>query len=180
MTGQQLGLEGLAVPPQGEDFVATPTEITERLLHFCPLPPGDVLEPFAGGGAILQVLLERGKLRSQLWALELRPEERPFLEDVSEHVAIGDFQELRAVGLRCPILITNPPFSRLPDAARWCFPDNLRFRIPYTALLMPIDELAGKQSTSRFLSRVGEPTDLVVIPYRPWGFDVRLIGRRLV
>ncbi len=52
----QLGLEGVAVAPEGGDFISTPPPVTRVLLRVCPPPPGRVLDPCAGGGAILQVL----------------------------------------------------------------------------------------------------------------------------
>lgn len=186
----QTGFEGIACPEQGDDFVATPPDLTRRLFHFCPLPPGPLLDPFAGGGAILDVAVEVGKRPRDLFAVEIRLEEKEELYRrlPDDQCWFDSWYKVRDAchwchpqddnriwcGWPASIVITNPPFSQLPDYAEACFPDGASPRngyhgMQYVALFMPIDELAGKQKTAKFLKRVGMPTDLVVVPYRVWG-----------
>lgn len=148
-----------------EDFYPTPRPVVEALLEHHP-PPKDVplLEPAAGAGAILEVLLSRGYRPDQLFAGELRDTERERLEALlpQGHVDIRDWF-IRAQRLHWPwSVLTNPPFSLLPgfmEAARAVGPR-------YLALLMPIEEVAGvKRSTIFNLHR---PTGLVSLSWRPF------------
>lgn len=170
----QLGLDQIAVAPEAGDFIATPPDITRLLLHHCPPPAGAILDPAAGGGAILDVLYDAGRWREELYAVEIRGEERgELLKRVpAEHLRLDSWFKVRGSWWPAPIIITNPPFSLLPTFAEACWPDDVSDgpeEMDYVALLMPIEELAGKQSTGRWLARVGAPTDLIPIPWRPWG-----------
>lgn len=69
-------------------------------------------------------------------------------------------------------VITNPPFKMLPEFMAACL--NGKGHLRYLALLMPISELAGKQSTAKVLRRF-PPTQLMPISWRPW-HGVRGIG----
>lgn len=91
MSTGQLGLEGVAVTPEGGDFVSTPPAVTRVLLGCCPPPRrARIGDPFAGGGAILQVLAEE-RYPGDFLAVEIRPEERPHLERCAGAVCIGDW-----------------------------------------------------------------------------------------
>jgi hypothetical protein len=81
----------------------------------------------------------------------------------NQNVVIGDWYQFRKTFRRFSI-IGNPPYSQLPVFAESCFMDDDQ----YIALLMPIEELAGKQSSNKFLLRVGPPRDLIPIPHRVW------------
>jgi hypothetical protein len=92
------------------DFWPTPAHAIESLLDSDPPPKGRlVLEPAAGDGAIVRVLLERGY---RVTAIEIRACEIPQLQALCPAIC-GDFlgprpHELFADGR--PVL-TNPPFS---------------------------------------------------------------------
>lgn len=168
MTGQSM-LPGFDPSQAGEnDFTPTPGWVTRLLLEVVPPPPGPVIEPCAGSGDIVRVLIEAGWSPDEIHATELRAAERPRLEQYGVNVEIGDWSEIRH---RSPWpalnLITNPPFGMLPDFAEWCFPP-FGLGMDYVALLMPIDEAAGKQSTGRALRRLGPPTDWILISRRIW------------
>jgi hypothetical protein len=161
---KQIGLEGVAVPPEGGDFIATPREVVEVLLRFAPPLGRSVVDPFAGGGAILSALKDDGRW-PDLYAREIRAEEREHLARIvpGGNVEIWDWTELsRRSPARWSAIVTNPPFSKLPGILESCM------KTLYTAILMPIDELAGKQSTAAFFNRHGPPNDLIPIPWRVW------------
>lgn len=113
------------------------------------------------------MLVEEGWPLASLAACEIRPEEREHLEAVAGRVVIGDWLDACVDLNRVQAMIANPPFSQLPDFAEILL-DRSGTWWPYAALLLPIEELAGKQSSARFFSRVGAPTDLIPIPWRPW------------
>jgi tRNA G10 N-methylase Trm11 len=163
---EQLGLEGVAVPPEGGDFISTPREVVDILLRFAPPGRGSIVDPFAGGGAILSALKESGRSWTELHACEIRGEEFWNLTRILPdcNVEIGDWTAFEDHPLRTSSIITNPPFSKLPGILESCM-DSL-----YAAFLMPIDELAGKQSTAAFFNRHGPPNDLIPIPWRVWPF----------
>jgi len=148
------------------DFIPTPRDVVLALLASPWGPRGgwSVFDPCAGEGAILRVLAERGW--ADRWACEIRAEERESLVSVAgdHHVVIGDWFKVRDQLTPDPrtALITNVPFSMIPS-----FPEACLGIADYTALLMPIEEMAGKQSTADFF-REHPPTDLVPIPWRPF------------
>ncbi len=165
----QLGLEGVEVPPEGGDFISTPREVTEILLRFAPPPLGSIADPFAGGGAILSALVESGRAWTDLYACEIREEEFFNLVRIVPdcNIEIGDWTALPRDPMATILsasIVTNPPFSKVPHILESCMG-----RL-YTAFVLPIDELAGKQSTAAFLTRHGPPTDLIPIPWRVWPF----------
>lgn len=164
---EQLGLEGIAVPPEGGDFVATPREVVDILLRFAPPPSGPIVDPFAGGGAIISALIEAGRKPDDLFAVEIRKEEFWNLQRMlpDSNIEIGNWCSIDIPSdhrFRWASVVANPPFSQIPTIAYYCM-DKV-----YTALLMPIDELAGKQSTAAFFNRHGPPNDLIPIPWRVW------------
>jgi len=97
-----------AVRARLSDFFPTPPDVLDALLDSrFPPPPGPVLDPCAGDGAILRRLRERGWALHDLFACEVRGEEAPGLRALAEFVAVGDWHEaLKAwpfpVPLPCP------------------------------------------------------------------------------
>jgi len=127
----------------GADFFPTPPWVTEALLDTCPPPPGRVLEPAAGDGAIVRVLLERGY---EVHAVELRGEELPGLARLCPTM-IGDWLKVardpavlfQAAGGKPKSIVTNVPFSIGRAFAEAC----LSVGAVYVALLFPVTALAG-------------------------------------
>jgi len=156
----QQALPGIEPSRLGEkDFWPTPEIVTLRLLDRCP-PPQDsiILEPAAGDGAIVRVLVDQGW---QVVASDIRNTARECHEAGADSFTLRDW-------LADPFcdnmpVITNIPFSIAPEFIA----ATMTARAPYTALLMPIEELAGKQSTAKILKRY-PPTDLVPLPCRVW------------
>lgn len=160
MIGQHP-LPGIEPSHRGErDFWPTPERVTLLLLDRCP-PPEDalLLEPAAGDGAIVEVLVAQGW---RVVASDVRDTAR-------ECFAAGASAFTQRDWISEPFcddmpVITNLPFSIAPEFIA----ATMEVAPPYTALLMPVSELAGKQSTAKILKR-HPPTDLVPVPYRPWG-----------
>lgn len=108
----------------------TPHGVTQAILPhlhafdefgLCSYPNLQVLEPCAGGGAILDVLLSAGVDRDNLSAVEIRHTEQYRLLKRAATVQIGDiFQVAKDLPQQhYNLIITNPPFGetiRLYDA----------------------------------------------------------------
>jgi hypothetical protein len=150
-----------------QDYHPTPEWATAALLRALPPPKprrdSVVVEPCAGGGAIVRMLLEHGY---NVWANELRAREEPELVGLlgSDNVRIGSWFGVAPCELPSwtTALVTNPPFSQLPDFAARC----LRLGIPYVALLLPVGILFG-QANWDFNARF-RPTGMVRLMRRPF------------
>jgi len=94
---------------KGADYYPTPRGAIVSLLDSVEIPPGDILEPCAGDGAIVRTLLDYGY--EPVDAQEIRASQRINLEQSgARYVFTGDY--LRdAWKRRHPNLITNPPFK---------------------------------------------------------------------
>jgi len=116
------------------DFYATPPSALAPLLDECPPPMGLVIEPAAGDGAIVKVLLARGY---RVWANELRRECLSDLRRLECSVTIGDW--LTTAQEPWPeepySIVTNPPFSIARKFAEAC----LATQAQYVALLLRIN-----------------------------------------
>lgn len=152
------------------DFLPTPHEATRVLFRSEHRPPEDchVIEPAAGHGAIVEVGLENGWERDRVIAVELRESERGKLSTLVDDVVIGDWFDFKRERLPREAIVTNPPFSCLPNYLIWALA-----REPiYCAFLMPIEEIAGVKRSLRWLPRF-RPTGLVCISWRVFPKAVR-------
>jgi hypothetical protein len=153
------------------DFIRTPEWVTATLLEHAP-PPRDkpIMDPCAGDGAILRVLLDAGWTREQLFACELRGEERPGLvELLGEHrVFTGDWYERRQeFNLAGASIVANVPFSQMPRFPEACLDRGA----DYVALLFPVEEIAGVNRSVWFNKH--RPTTVVGLAKRPFPASVR-------
>lgn len=64
-------------------------------------------------------------------------------------------------------IVTNVPFSQIPEFPLACLNDRLPGRMKYVALLMPVEELSGVKRCKQFLSKY-PPTAMVHISWRPF------------
>ena len=131
---------GLDETSREADFWPTPRHAIESLLDSDPPPTQHpVLEPCAGDGAIVKVLLERSY---EVFALEIREEEIAGLNKLCTAIN-SDFltwEPGSADGLHS--VITNPPFSLARQFAR----QALEITIPgdrYVALLLRCNVLGS-------------------------------------
>jgi hypothetical protein len=91
------------------DVRYTPRGPIEALLASDPPPRGGyVLDPAAGDGAILRVLVEAGY---QVAAHEIREEEQDGLRAITPRVTIGDWLSPRRAYGKPAAIVANPPFS---------------------------------------------------------------------
>ena len=146
------------------DFYVTPARTLEVLLDRVPVPPGAILDPCAGDGALLRVLRTAYPDRL-LEAVEIREEERRALVRIADLVTIADvltWEPSRAYGT----IITNPPFSLAQPmierietfAARMATP-------PMIVLLLRLGFLASQKRRDWWQSRL--PSALYVLSERP-------------
>jgi len=117
------------------DFYATPPSALAPLLDECPPPMGLVIEPAAGDGAIVKVLLERGY---RVGAFELREQCMLDLAPLCP-TAMGDWLLMSRDPELLPVvpwsIVTNPPFSIAREFAEAC----LATQAQYVALLLRIN-----------------------------------------
>jgi len=144
-----------------KDFYPTPAWVTELLLDRFPPPAGRIVEPCAGAGAIVGELVRRGH---GVWANEIGDGYRDSLVSlIGEHnVSIGDWYDVDRVPDGCTSLITNPPFSLLPDFAVHC----LSMGLEYVALIMPIGVLFSEERAG--FNRKYRPSGMINLVHRPW------------
>lgn len=90
------------------DFYGTPLATVRQFLNQYKLKEGNILEPAAGNGNILQAIREAG-YNNPLTSVEIREQEREGLEQHGR-VIIGDFLSL-SLDMEYSTIITNPPFS---------------------------------------------------------------------
>lgn len=91
------------------DFYATPIEVVENFLHNYDLPSGEILEPSAGNGNIVQAIKNMDKSRL-VTALELREEEINNLNNIADNVVISDYLKWNT-DRKYNVIIGNPPYS---------------------------------------------------------------------
>lgn len=100
-----------------QDFKRTPEWVTQAVLPHLPLG-GTILEPAAGDGAIVQVLLDEGVPHEKLYAVELDEERAQQCAALCPTVR-ADFLTWTPPRKRFDLILSNPPFSlMLPFAAR--------------------------------------------------------------
>jgi hypothetical protein len=154
----QPALPGLALERCAleRDVRYTPAWCVEVLLkHFAP-PGRLVLDPCAGNGAILRVLLEHGY---GVEAVEVRSEEAEGLEQLGPTV-IGDWLEISTAMQERRDIVTNPPYSLGPDIMRAC----LSVMKDYCAALVRLNHLGSASWCS--LWRDHPPAGLIVLGSR--------------
>jgi len=100
----------------------TPRDVVIRMLEIAGYPLDDeeccpklhkkqVFEPSAGRGYIVRLLVALG---AEVWAHEIREEDRQHLVDLGAHTTIGDFLQV-ADSEDYDLVIMNPPFTRSQD-----------------------------------------------------------------
>lgn len=147
-----------------QGYVPTPGWVVDALVASKHPPPRDVLDPFAGDGAILRRLAEHGWDRRRLHAVELRESEKSgLLQQGFGSLRIGDFFETPAKALfgHCGV-VTNVPWKILVRAVT----DVLSLGLSYAASLQPVEELAGIERCDWLNDH--PPTGLVLLKRRPF------------
>lgn len=93
------------------DFYPTPPEVIHNYLNANPIAKLDcnILEPCAGSGNIVTILKNRGY--TNVDAVEIREEEKEFLENRADNVYIGDFLMMEGLANKYDVIITNPPYN---------------------------------------------------------------------
>lgn len=104
----------IAIPKDEFDFFETPADVVRRLITLAdPWPDHRILEPSAGTGAILELLLET--FGYETTAIELNVEHARKLEfdwPGIVRVLVGDFLQCNPDGFgRFDRVLMNPPFS---------------------------------------------------------------------
>lgn len=114
--GQVEGLiESGKLVVEKDGFFPTPPEVTRLVLkQMGPWAKEDTwLEPEAGDGAMVKVLLEEGVLPDHIYCIEKNPERCKLLRKLGVHVGNGDFLAFRnRAGIRFTRIIMNPPFEK--------------------------------------------------------------------
>ena len=146
------------------DFWPTPRGAVESLLdHRPPAAGAPVVEPAAGDGAIVRVLVERGY---EVHAADIRPEcEADVLASGAASWTCGDWLriagEVRARWDRRLAMATNPPFSVGMPFARACLATDPQ----YLALLLRLPVLGSATWAPLWLEY--PPTSLLTLRRRP-------------
>lgn len=100
------------------DFYATPKECIQNFIDNYGQINGNVLEPSAGNGNIVEVIKKNGE--NIITALELREEEFNTLSLISDKVIIGDFLKFQT-NEQFDYIIGNPPYSLAQEFVEKCF-----------------------------------------------------------
>jgi len=165
---------------RADDYYATPAWATAALLDWFERQRltmrGTILDPFAGDGAILQVVKDRSwPWVERLAAVEIRPEADPALQSVADWHRIADWFELaqadlprrRIVGPPFNVcasdtlaIITNPPYSRAEEAIRSCC--TVADRV---VMLLRLPFYAGQRRKALFTEH--PPAHVLVLAKRP-------------
>lgn len=143
------------------DFYATPIPVVKKLIDRHIFRYGNILEPCAGNGNIINALRE-------YWAwnfttsIEIREAERKNLEEHSEQVFICDFLKWQPK-LEYSTIITNPPYSIAQEIIEHCF----EIASPETEIIMLL-RLAFLESKKRYDFWQKHPVnELYVLSERP-------------
>lgn len=148
-----------------DDFYATEAWVTRSILPHLDLT-GSILEPSAGDGAIVRVLLEAGVPAERLRAVEIdasRAAQVPCLTQCE------DFLKLRVIhhdGWQPDLIIGNPPFSLAMEFVEHALSlakkdDGERGTVCFLL------RLAFVESAKRAAFHRAYPADLFVLPTRP-------------
>jgi predicted RNA methylase len=101
-----------------DGFFPTPPEVTRYIMGRMALGTADYnwLEPEAGDGAMVKVLLEEGYPAERVYAIEKNAERCAALRKLNVRVAHGDFLQYRhRSGVMFHRIIMNPPFEVSQD-----------------------------------------------------------------
>jgi len=101
-----------------DGFFPTPPEVTRLLLSYMNVGIGDYnwLEPEAGDGAMVKVLLEEGHRAERIYAIEKNAARCAELKKLGVRVANGAFLAYRHTsGVMFHRIIMNPPFEKSQD-----------------------------------------------------------------
>lgn len=146
------------------DYYPTPAWCVRALLKTVQLPGGRWLEPAAGDGAIIRVVLEHRRDVS-FAACDIDETHRPSLENAGAAlIRIDDFVKLERyepvpVTPYYQVVITNPPFSQAME-----FTEAALRRAPVVVMLLRLNWLAS-QKRNAFLRE--NPPSVYVLPRRP-------------
>jgi hypothetical protein len=146
------------------DDYDTPAWVTEALLANYPLMAGNILEPCAGSGAIIEVL-RRHRPGSRITAVEIRETERGRLKSLADRVHIADFLTWKPEG-EYGTIITNPPFCIAQEVIERCF--SFRPQAGEIVMLLRLGFLESKKRVEFW--RKYPLSELLVITPRP-SFD---------
>jgi hypothetical protein len=144
------------------DFYPTPGWVTEALLKHHPPRMGRVVEPAAGDGAIVRVLVRLGY---EVFAWDIRDTTVELLKSGAKLAGVVDWLDKvgrwgPGGGPNAPI-VTNPPFSIAREFATAC----LKLEPPYCALLLRLNVLASGPWRKFWV--VYPPTSIIFLTRRP-------------
>jgi len=151
-----------------QDFYTTPASAVHAILNRLPsaLVSMDhrVLEPAAGDGAILRVLLDRGHQKHKLEAVESWRDRAKCCEELGVNTHCGDFLSDEYAPCAEPkLIITNPPYSLAGEFVKKCLAIAARTDA-LVCLLLRLRFLESKKR-ARLLAR--NPPDVYVLVPRP-------------
>jgi hypothetical protein len=102
-----------------DGFFRTPPTVTRKLLGYldCGIADYNWLEPEAGDGAIVRVLIEEGFMPDRIYCIEQNAKRCDSLRALGVHIACGDFMRYKhSSGLVFNRILMNPPFEQGQDA----------------------------------------------------------------
>lgn len=102
-----------------DGFFRTPPAVTRKLLGYldCGIADYNWLEPEAGDGAMVRVLIEEGFMPDRIYCIEQNAKRCDALRTLGVHVARGDFMRYKhSSGLVINRILMNPPFEQGQDA----------------------------------------------------------------
>lgn len=101
------------------DFYATPISCVENFMgRYNGVISGDILEPSAGDGNIIQGLRNEN-VKGHITAIEIRGEEEDKLNEISDEVIITDFLEWNT-DRKFDVIIGNPPYTYAIEFVKKC------------------------------------------------------------
>lgn len=147
-----------------DDFYVTPSWVVDRLLDVWTPPPGTLLEPAAGDGAIIRAINARIGAQNLWVAVECRATAAPKIQGAYA-TAIADFltwEPAPHLVTQVTAVITNPPFK---DAEAFVRRASDMFPEAALAFLVRLGFLASEERISLWRD-LGAP-DVFVLPNRP-------------
>lgn len=148
-----------------DDFYATPSWCTRRLLERVDLPVGYWLEPAAGHGAIIKAVNQHHEalgFKVDWHASDIRHEARAHLSDIVDGPQLFtgfDFTRGDFGGCEWDVIITNPPFSLAME-----FIEQSLELADHVAMLLRLNFLGSAKRGAFFRSQM---PDVYVLPNRP-------------
>lgn len=111
-------IESGALTVERDGFFETPRSVIERMLELLPLSDKVIswyLEPSAGMGAIVKVLLDKGVINFEITAIEKNASRYAELDKLDVVVRNCDFLECKESIGSFDRVYMNPPFEELQD-----------------------------------------------------------------